>query len=123
MPDELLDCSFCGRNQQDTLQMVKGTDVCICRECVVKSVDILTSSKPKQSSGSSVRKTYLATDLALKCSFCERRGIDVRAVTTINNSKPCICDECVMICFDFILRGIFGKRRPSSDTIYFLVHK
>jgi ATP-dependent protease Clp ATPase subunit len=123
MLDKLVDCSFCGRNQLDTLCMIAGTDVYICRECIVESVNFLTSRSPKQSSKSSVRRTYFATDLMLRCAFCKRRAIDVRAVATINDSKHYICDECVMVCFDITLREIFGKRRPSDDSIYFLIHK
>jgi ATP-dependent protease Clp ATPase subunit len=123
MPDELLDCSFCGRNQCETLRMIKGIDACICRECIVECVDFLTSSRPHRPSGSSVRKTYRVSDLELKCAFCSRRVIDVRAVATINDSKKYICDECVMVCFDIMLRGVFGKRRPSDESLYSLIYK
>ena len=121
MPDELLDCSFCGRNERDTSHMIEGAGVRICRECLVECVDFLTTSGPKQSSGSSVRKTYRVTDLEMKCAFCSRRVIDVRAVAAINDGEPYICDECVMACFDIILRESFGKRKPSDESLYSLV--
>ncbi len=37
------------------------------------------------------------------------------------DSNHNICDECVMICFDRILRGIFGKRIISKQTISYFV--
>ena len=119
MPDDKVVCSFCGRGQGDTLYMVKNNDVYICRECVIRGVDLLTNNKPKPPS---IKKTYLATDLTRKCSFCSRRVIDVRAVAPFKDSKDRICDECLMICFDIILRWLFGERRVSNHTLYSLVY-
>jgi ATP-dependent protease Clp ATPase subunit len=116
-------CSFCGRDRYNTLHLIKKSDVYICRDCIVEGVDLLTKNKPKHPGGSSVKKTYLASELGLECAFCSRELTDVRAETSISNSKNHICDECLMICFDIVLRQLFGERRPSRDSFYFLVHK
>jgi ATP-dependent protease Clp ATPase subunit len=44
-------------------------------------------------------------------------------VAYINDSKHYICDECIMVCFDIILRHVFGERLPSDESLYFLFHK
>src|ERR1044072_3640111 len=118
MPDEKPECSFCGRNQQNTRLLIEGSNVIICRECVVKGMEFLTSIKPKHRG---VKKTYLASELGRKCSFCTRKLIDVRASTSINDGNKYICDECLMVCFDIILRNIFGERRPSKESLRSLV--
>jgi ATP-dependent protease Clp ATPase subunit len=116
-------CSFCGRDRHNTLHLINKKDVYICRDCIVKGIDRLTKSKPKRSGRSSVTKTYLASEIGLECAFCSRRLTSVRAETSINDSKHHICDECLMICFDIVLRQYFGKRRPSEDSLYYLVYK
>lgn len=115
-------CSFCGRDRYNTLHIITRNDVYVCRDCIVEGVDLLTKSKPKPSTRSSVRKTYLASQIGLECAFCSRKLSDVRAATSINDSKNYICDECLIICFDMTLRELFGERRPSGDSIYFLIH-
>lgn len=116
-------CSFCGNDPFDTLHMIENGGVYICRDCVVKGVDVLTRREPKRPSGSSVKKTYLASELGLSCAFCDRKLTEVRAETSISHGKNHICDECLMICFDIILRRIFGHRQPSRETFRFLVSK
>jgi ATP-dependent protease Clp ATPase subunit len=123
MPVDKVACSFCGRDQYNTLHLIKNNDVYICRDCIVEGVDLLTKNKPKRSGGSSVKKIYLASELGLECAFCSRKLTDVRAATPINNSKNHICDECLMNCFDVILRRLFGERRPSDETYQFLIYK
>lgn len=103
--------------------MVRKDDVIICRDCVVYCVDALTKNEPKFPRSSGGRKRYLAQELGRNCSFCSRKVIDVRAASSPNPaSKHDICDECVMICFDIMLRWIFGKRIISKDTISYLVY-
>jgi ATP-dependent protease Clp ATPase subunit len=123
MLEEMLDCSFCGRNQDDTLHMITDRVVQICRECIVQGLDLLTNNKPKCPGGSSVKKTYRATDLGLKCSFCKRKAIDVRAIASINDRKDSICDECIMVFFELILRRAFGEKRTSEASLHFLTRK
>src|ERR1044072_9004598 len=109
MSDELVACSFCERDETKTLLMVRKDDVVICRDCVVNCVDALTKSEPKFRRSSGGRKRYLAEELGRKCSFCSRKVIDVRAALPPNpDSNHNICDECVMISFDIMLRAIFG---------------
>jgi ClpX C4-type zinc finger len=120
MPDEKVCCSFCGHDGRQTPQLIKGNDACICRECVVKGIDLLTNNKAKRLS---VKKIYLASEIGRKCSLCSRKLADVRAETSINGGKNHVCDECLMVCFDIMLRLIFGKRRPSDDAYTFLLHK
>lgn len=123
MPDKLVSCSFCQRDHTQTLRMVRKDDVIICRDCVVYCVDALTKNEPKFPRSSGGRKRYLAQELGRNCSFCSRKVIDVRAALSPKpDSKHDICDECVMICFDIMLRGIFGKRIISKDTISYLVY-
>jgi hypothetical protein len=119
MPGENVECSFCGRDIYNTLHMIKSNGTHICRECVIKGVDLLTSTKPKPLGGSSVKKTYRASDIGHECTFCSRKVIDVRAATTITDGKHRICDECLMVCFDVMLRTLFGERKPSSDSLRF----
>jgi ATP-dependent protease Clp ATPase subunit len=123
MPVDKIACSFCGRDQYETLHLIENNDVYICRDCIVKSVDLLTRNKTRQPGGSSVKNTYLASELELECAFCVRKLPDVRVATSINEAKNYICDECVMICFNIILGKLFGDRRPSNDSLYYLFNR
>jgi ATP-dependent Clp protease ATP-binding subunit ClpX len=46
--NEILYCSFCGKNQDDVRKLIAGRAVYICNECVKLSADILSEELPAQ---------------------------------------------------------------------------
>jgi hypothetical protein len=123
MSDDNVACSFCGRDRYNAIQIIKGYDGSVCRDCLLEGIRLLTGTEPKRHSGSAAKKTYLASDFVLTCSICRRKITEVRAATSINHSKDRICDECLMICFDIMMRVVFGERKPSHETYTFLINK
>lgn len=123
MPADKVACSFCGRDQYETLHLIENNHVYICRDCIVEGVNLLTRNKQECSGRSTVKNTYRVSELDLECPFCMRKLTDVRVATSVNDTKHYICDECIMVCFDIILRKSFGGRRPSDESLYSLVNK
>ena len=46
MPNkEIIKCSFCGRNKQDTNMLIAGINAHICDTCIEQAIDIVNTEK------------------------------------------------------------------------------
>lgn len=48
MTDNLLYCSFCGKNQHETQKLIAGPSVFICDECIFLCLSILIKEMDKK---------------------------------------------------------------------------
>lgn len=46
--DNLLNCSFCDKNQEEVYKIVSGPGVCICDECIKVCNEIIIERKKKE---------------------------------------------------------------------------
>jgi len=100
---------------------IKGKPLYICRDCVAASLYDLANldTQPRVRTSSSVRKIYYADEIGIKCSFCQRKREDVRAIARYDpRNKHHICDECVLVCFDIVLTKVKGERREHDESFY-----
>ncbi len=61
MSDESLDCTFCGKNQEEVRKLIAGPSVYICDECVELCNDILKEEFGEEGRNAPFELTNLPT--------------------------------------------------------------
>lgn len=109
-----LECSFCGKAQQQVRKLIAGPGVYICNECIDKAGRVLATGVVAATPLSSIKPApqpaeadVLAgvTTAGAKCSFCGKgrhqvTGLAMAAGTT--TAGVSICDECLALCGEII---------------------
>jgi ClpX C4-type zinc finger protein len=121
-------CTFCGRDQTQTSQIIAGTNVGICDICVALARDAITSRPPP--GGPFLPVTFMRgdsppecePDIRMACSFC---GAQVHQVTALaissgtdytapgRASRPVICVECLDLCDEILAEDPPGNGNPA----------
>ncbi len=83
-------CSFCGTDREEWIQMLGVDDVLICEHCIELCIDALADQRGP------------------RCGFCGKHSDQVELLIT---GKPnvAICDACVGLCQEVI------KDRPTDN--------
>ena len=84
-----LNCSFCGKSQDEVRKLIAGPNVYICDECVDLCNDILERESEQESAG---EKTAPVHSIA-SCSLCKLPK-DVTELRMIGE-KGVLCIECI----------------------------
>lgn len=69
MSDEILQCSFCGKNREDVEKLIAGPSVYICNECISLSYRIVQDAKSKERE--QLDPTAIASPSEIKAHFDE----------------------------------------------------
>jgi hypothetical protein len=77
-------CSFCDRNQAETIKVIAGPDVFICDGCIRRAV-------PGAARGTDHR-----------CSFCGKTGQQGSGLADRGGGAPRICGECLVLCHEIL---------------------
>ena len=103
MPGEL-NCSFCGRSQQQARKVVAGPGVYICEVCVALAESVIASGQHKETALGPIEPVP-ANAIARRCSFCGKHRHQVTGLaTTVDNpagklnADVAICSECLVLC-------------------------
>jgi len=90
-----IECSFCGKKQNDVAKLIAGPAVFICNECVDDCSAALAEREPTGSITMLISKAAEA-----KCSFCGKSPIEVSGIVGVPTAR--ICDQCIKICRDIL---------------------
>jgi len=96
---ELLQCSFCGKDQKHVKKLIAGPGVFICDECVSRVEAVLTTGNVTTTRTATLRPVD-QQDTADKCGFCGKRRNQVPAMASAGDAR--ICAECVDLCNEIV---------------------
>lgn len=87
--DTKLNCSFCGKSQDDVRKLIAGPKVYICDECIDRCNDILERDADSESPQ---RSPHPIQPIA-SCSLCKlpKEATELRIVA----EKSALCLECI----------------------------
>jgi hypothetical protein len=100
-PEELVCCSFCGRDQKRTRALITGPgDVGICDRCIPRADATIAAEMPPAGKKVTIRFENMCPvpgdARAERCSFCGKRRHQVAGMAAAAQAK--ICDECLDLC-------------------------
>jgi hypothetical protein len=95
-PENLLTCSFCGRDQKHVKKLIAGPGVYICNRCVDYAAELLGGGT--ESPAGYLRPVDQGT--RDRCSFCGKRRHQVSAMASAGDVR--ICTECLGLCGEII---------------------
>ena len=100
-PEQLLSCSFCGRDQKHTKALITGPgDVGICDRCIHLADATIAAEKPPAGKKVTIRFEGMGPvpgeARAERCSFCGKRRHQVAGMAAAAQAK--ICAECLDLC-------------------------
>jgi hypothetical protein len=81
-------CAFCESSGPSTPILVTAPQVAICADCVVLAGSALVDADRVAPSGG-------GSELAMRCSFCDRSANEVRRLVAGPTVR--ICDQCVHV--------------------------
>lgn len=95
MPDENLQCSFCGKNREEVEKLIAGPNVYICNECINLSYRIVQDSKTQDSAD--IDLSTIPSPAEIKSHFDEYivghdQAKEMLAVSAYNHYKRVLCD-------------------------------
>jgi hypothetical protein len=102
-------CSFCGRPQQETAQLIAGPRVFICERCVARATRL--SAGAAVEGQAAVPMVLEAPGSEVKCSFCGKETGQVRHLVASGlarapagkfGDRARICDECLQLCEEIL---------------------
>jgi ATP-dependent protease Clp ATPase subunit len=89
-------CAFCGSSGRSTPVLVTSPQVAICADCVAVAGSALVDADRVAPSGG-------GSELALRCSFCDRSVGEVRRL--VAGPVVRICDQCVDVAEEALAQG------------------
>jgi len=92
-------CSFCGRPERKTRQLVAGPGVFICETCVSLTTDVLSTGKEAETPLGPVA-ALPAENGRERCSFCGKRRGQVEGLAS--TGADAICSECLRLCDEIL---------------------
>ena len=100
-PEQLVYCSFCGRDQKHTKALIAGPEgVGICDRCIPQAEAAVAVETPVPGKKASFRFENIYPVLreakAERCSFCGKRRHRVAGMAAAPQAR--ICDECLDLC-------------------------
>lgn len=95
MPDEILQCSFCGKNREEVEKLIAGPNVYICNECISLSYHIVQETKTE--SQAHLDLDSIPTPREIKAHFDEYivghdQAKEMLAVSAYNHYKRVLSD-------------------------------
>lgn len=111
-PGDVLQCSFCGRQQRSVKKLVAGPGVFICELCAAVVGGVLATGRPAMTPIATVEGVGVDARLD-RCSFCgkcrhEVTGLAVARGTAVKGAKRKVagdvrmCAECLNLCRDIL---------------------
>ena len=100
-PEQLVRCSFCGRDQKHTKALITGPgDVGICDRCIPLADATIAAEMPPTGKKVTIRFESMypvpGDARAERCSFCGKRRHQVASMAA--GARARICDECLDLC-------------------------
>lgn len=89
-----LECSFCGKNQNQVAKLIVGPGVHICNDCVKAFERTLTDPDFRSTKND-------------KCSFCGKRQDEQKNRRIVDAPGACICNECIALCKEILTEDLF----------------
>jgi ClpX C4-type zinc finger len=101
--DQLLICSFCGKNQKQVKKLIAGPGVYICDGCTALADQVIATGEVATTPTSAVKP--LGVDVtSVRCSFCGKRRHQVPGIAAAAGGT--ICTECLALCHEIIIEEI-----------------
>jgi len=100
-PQQLVHCSFCGRDQKHTKTLITGQrGVGICNRCIPEAAAAVAAGKSVPGEKVTLRFERIypvpGEAKAERCSFCGKRRHQVAGMAAVPSAR--ICDECLDLC-------------------------
>lgn len=96
---DVLECSFCGKTQQQVAKLIAGPGVYICDECVAMADGVISTGTDAATPVSEV--VSVAPDLTTAaCGFCSKQRHQVAGLAAA--AQASICTECLELCHEII---------------------
>jgi hypothetical protein len=96
-------CSFCGRPQRKSRQLVAGPGVFICESCVTLASGVLSTRRDAETPLSAV--VAIGEDRGReRCSFCGKRRHHVAGLASTGDVE--ICSECLTLCDEILVERL-----------------
>ena len=111
-PDDLRNCSFCGREQRGVKKLVAGPGVFICERCVAVVTGVLATGQPATTPIATIEGVDMDA-MRDRCSFCGKRRHEVAGLALARGTAGgCgkrkfagdvhICGECLNLCREIL---------------------
>ena len=106
--DHLLECTFCGKAQDQVRKLIAGPGAYICEGCVDLAVDVITSGHAARTALGAVNNVP-EEQSGVRCNFCgkdrsqvERVAIMPEVTVERTSASAAICSECLVLCGEII---------------------
>jgi ClpX C4-type zinc finger len=104
----LLDCTFCGKQQNEVRKLIAGPGVYICDSCIDLAGTVVSSGQAARTeSGAMI--ALPEGQARVRCAFCgkdrgQASGLAVMPTVTVGrtSANAAICSECLMLCNEII---------------------
>ena len=93
--DEVLRCSFCGKDQYQLRKLVAGPNVHICTDCVEVCVDIMADDTGASGDASDAEGRVVGSIVVARCSLC-RTPTPAAELTTVD-TRGALCGSCLAV--------------------------
>jgi hypothetical protein len=105
--DDVLRCSFCGKDQFQLRKLVEGPHALICADCVEECADIISDDRGEVS-GEDAPGRIVGSVATARCSLCRTpaRAADLVTVDT----RGAVCDTCLTV-----LASVVRERKPETS--------
>ena len=91
--DDLLRCSFCGKDQYQLRKLVAGPNAHICADCVDVCVDIMSDDTGASETGSGSQGRVVGSITVARCSLC-RTPTPIADLATVE-TRGALCESCL----------------------------
>lgn len=114
--DHLLECTFCGKPQDQVRKLIAGPGAYICEGCVDLAVDVITSGHAARTALGAVNNVPQEQS-GVRCNFCgkdrsqvERVAIMPEVTVERTSASAAICSECLVLCGEIITEELNAPR-------------
>jgi ATP-dependent protease Clp ATPase subunit len=107
MGDYAVRCGFCGNGQDAARMLVPGPAIFICDQCLGAAANALATREPAATAQERLQASF--RDAGKYCSFCGKSAQEASCL--LHRSAACICDECIRVSLDIIVRD--GGTQPK----------
>ena len=92
--DDVLQCSFCGKDQFQLRKLVAGPNAHICSDCVEVCADIISDDRSAQARDAPRGSVVGLVDTA-RCSLCKTPAAATDLITV--PTRGAVCETCLTV--------------------------
>ena len=111
--DPLLDCTFCGKQQNEVRKLIAGPGVYICDPCIDLAGTVVSSGQAARTEFGAMiavpEEQAREEQAGVRCAFCgkdrgQASGLAVMPTVTVGRTaaNAAICSECLALCNEII---------------------